>query len=44
VFSAAGEHERQRALSSGADDYLRKGSVNIEDIRDRLTRFGGPTQ
>ena len=44
VFSAAGERELGQALSSGADDYLRKGSVNIEDIRDRLSRFAGPTK
>jgi CheY-like chemotaxis protein len=44
VFSAAGERELGQALSSGADDYLRKGSVNIEDIRDRLSRFAGRTK
>lgn len=42
VFSAAGDRELGQALSNGADAYLRKGSVNLEDIRDRVSRFGGP--
>ena len=43
VFSGAGDRELTQALDSGADDYLRKGSVGIEDIRDRVSRFGGLT-
>ena len=44
VFSGAGDRELRQALGSGADDYMRKGSVGIDDIRDRLSRFGGPAQ
>ena len=44
VFSAAGQRELDEALASGADDYLRKGSVGVADIRERLHRFAGPVQ
>jgi CheY-like chemotaxis protein len=40
MFSAANEEELRAAVRRGADDYLLKGTAGLDDIRDRVNRFG----
>src|SRR5688572_9744726 len=42
VFSAATEKDLQAAVASGADDYLRKGSCSVDDIRRSVRRWEEP--
>ena len=40
VFSAATENALLAAVACGADDYLRKGSCTVDDIRCRVRQWG----
>jgi CheY-like chemotaxis protein len=42
MFSAASEKELLAALACGANDYLRKGSCSIDDIRRRVRQWEEP--
>jgi two-component system cell cycle response regulator len=39
MFSAASEKELLAALDCGADDYLRKGSCSVDDIRSSVRHW-----
>ena len=39
VFSAATENALLAAVACGADDYLRKGSCTVDDIRSRVRQW-----
>ena len=42
VFSAAAETDLQAAVACGANDYLRKGSCSIDDIRRSVRQWEEP--
>jgi CheY-like chemotaxis protein len=42
MFSAATEKELLAALAGGADDYLRKGSCSVDDIRCSVRQWEEP--
>lgn len=44
MFSAATEKELLAALDCGADDYLRKGSCSVDDIRSSVRQWEEPDQ